>query len=61
VGDLLRVTRNGAGHPTGQHVDEETARAHLQIAALYLRKMTALERYFARRTASEPKPATPEI
>ncbi len=42
VGDLLRVTRNDAGHPTGRDVDEDTARTHLQIAAVYLRKMTEL-------------------
>lgn len=47
VGDLLRITRNAAGHPSGQIIDEDTARAHLQMAALYLRKMTALSKYFA--------------
>lgn len=35
VGDLLRITRNAAGHPTGQDIDEDTARTHLQMAALY--------------------------
>ncbi len=47
VGDLLRITRNAAGHPSGQIIDEHTARTHLQMAALYLRKMTALGQYFA--------------
>ncbi|MFC0037662.1 hypothetical protein [Actinomadura rayongensis] len=46
VGDLLRVTRNDAGHPTGREVDEDTAYTHLQMAARYLEKMTALQHYF---------------
>jgi hypothetical protein len=33
VADLLRMTRNDAGHPTGQAVDEDTAYTHLQMAA----------------------------
>lgn len=48
VGDLLRVTRNAAGHPTGQDIDEDTARTHLQMAAVYLRKMTDLRLHFDR-------------
>ncbi len=47
VADLLRVTRNAAGHPSGQTVDEDTARTHLQMAALYLARMTALQEHFA--------------
>ena len=42
VADLLRVTRNAAGHPTGRLVDEETAYAHLVMAAMLLAKMTEL-------------------
>ena len=42
VGDLLRVARNEAGHPAGPFIDEETARAHLLLAAGYLDKMTQL-------------------
>jgi hypothetical protein len=47
VAELLRVTRNSVGHPTGTDVDEDTARVHLQMAALYLRKMTDLRQHFA--------------
>lgn len=54
VGDLLRVTRNAAGHPSGQSIDEDTARTHLHMAALYLGKMTALQGYFASAAGSPP-------
>lgn len=46
VADLLRITRNDAGHPTGRNVDEDTAYTHLQMAARYLEKMTILRRHF---------------
>lgn len=46
VADLLRVTRNDSGHPSGRTVDEETAHTHLQMGAVYLRKMAALRSYF---------------
>jgi len=42
VADLLRISRNNAGHPTGAAVDEDTAYTHLQMAARYLQKMTTL-------------------
>lgn len=48
VADLLRLTRNEAGHPTGAEVDEDTAYTHLQMAARYLQKMTALQAHFER-------------
>lgn len=47
VSDLLRITRNEAGHPTGSTVDEDTARTHLLIAGGYLKKMAELQRHFA--------------
>lgn len=53
VADLLRVTRNSVGHPTGADVDEDTARVHLQMAALYLRKMTDLRQHFARQALAQ--------
>jgi hypothetical protein len=53
VGDLLRVTRNEAGHPTGTEIDEDTANAHLQIAAGYLQKMTTLRQHFAQQSAGD--------
>lgn len=46
VADLLRITRNDAGHPTGTEVDEDTAYTHLQMGARYLQKMTSLQDYF---------------
>lgn len=46
VAELLRTTRNDAGHPTGSFVDEDTAYTHLHMAALYLQKMTDLEAHF---------------
>jgi hypothetical protein len=46
IADLLRLTRNEAGHPTGTAVDEDTAFIHLQMAAGYVQKMTALEAFF---------------
>lgn len=42
VANLLRVTRNDSGHPSGRSIDEETAHAHLQVGAVYLSKMAAL-------------------
>ena len=46
VADLLRITRNEAGHPTGAEVDEDTAYTHLQMTARYLQKMTLLQVHF---------------
>ncbi len=46
VADLLRITRNDAGHPAGRQVDEDTAYTHLQMAARYLQKMSTLGAYF---------------
>jgi hypothetical protein len=43
VADLLRVTRNEAGHPTGADIDEDTAYTHLQMAARYIQKMADLQ------------------
>ncbi|HSH60959.1 MAG TPA: hypothetical protein VK988_15240 [Acidimicrobiales bacterium] len=52
VADLLRITRNEAGHPTGRQVDEDTAYTHLQMAARYLQKITMLNAHFRDRTES---------
>ena len=52
VADLLRLTRNEAGHPTGATVDEDTAYTHLQMAARYIQKMTSLEAFFRTQTES---------
>lgn len=47
VADLIRLTRNEVGHPTGRQIDEDTARVHLTIAPIYLRKMQLLSAHFA--------------
>lgn len=46
VANLIRLTRNEAGHPSGRRVDEDTARSHLTITPLYLKKMSLLATYF---------------
>ena len=46
IADLIRLTRNEVGHPTGRQIDEDTARVHLTIAPTYLRKMRALTIHF---------------
>ena len=51
LADLLRLTRNEAGHPTGVEVDEDTAYTHLQMAARYVQKMTDLQAFFQRPAA----------
>jgi hypothetical protein len=56
VADLLRITRNDAGHPTGRDVDEDTAYTHLQMAARYLEKMIALQRYFEKVKTGQSTP-----
>ena len=47
IADLIRLTRNEVGHPTGRQIDEDTARVHLTIAPVYLRKMQLLSAHFA--------------
>ncbi|WP_158074111.1 hypothetical protein [Micromonospora sp. CB01531] len=47
IADLIRLTRNEVGHPTGRQIDEDTARVHLTIAPVYLRKMQQLTVHFA--------------
>ncbi len=46
IADLIRLTRNEVGHPTGRQIDEDTARVHLTIAPMYLRKMHQLAAHF---------------
>lgn len=46
VADLLRVSRNDAGHPAGKTIDEAVAAVHLQMGALYLIKMSELRAHF---------------
>lgn len=47
IADLIRLTRNEVGHPTGRQIDVDTARVHLTIAPVYLRKMHQLTAHFA--------------
>lgn len=42
IAGLVRLTRNGVGHPAGRKIDEDTARIHLAIAPVCLRKMQLL-------------------
>jgi hypothetical protein len=53
VGDLLRVTRNDAGHPSGRLIDEDTARSHLAVGGGYLAKMTELRLHFEKRSSED--------
>lgn len=46
IADLIRLTRNEAGHPTGRLIDADTALVHLTIAPMYLRKMQLLSAHF---------------
>lgn len=46
VADLVRVTRNDAGHPSGRRIDEDTAYTHLVLAGVLLVKMVTLARHF---------------
>jgi len=46
VADLLRVTRNDAGHPTGRAIDRDTAYVNLQMCARYLQRLWALKAFF---------------
>lgn len=46
IADLIRLTRNEVGHPTGRRIDEDTARVHLTIAPVYLRKVHQLADHF---------------
>lgn len=53
VADLIRLTRNEVGHPTGRRVDEDTARVHLTITPSYFQKLDALTSYFAERRPAQ--------
>lgn len=43
--DLLRVYRNGAGHPTGKVIKREDQFTHLTLFIRYLEKLYALKRF----------------
>jgi hypothetical protein len=44
--DLLRITRNEAGHPTGRRVDSNEAYINLQMFGRYLTKLYDLRAFF---------------
>jgi hypothetical protein len=46
VGDLLRVYRNDAGHPTANRIDRDAAFIHLRMFILYAKKLYALRSHF---------------
>jgi hypothetical protein len=48
VADLLRVTRNEAGHPAGRRIDQDTAHTYLQMAGVLLAKMVDLAEHLER-------------
>ena len=47
IGGLIGLTCNEAGHPAGRQIDEDTARVHLTIVPMHLRKMQQLATHFA--------------
>jgi hypothetical protein len=49
--DLLRISRNDAGHPTGRILDEGSAYINLQLFARYLEKMMRLRKWLLANTA----------
>ncbi|MGO8683651.1 MAG: hypothetical protein ACLQUT_03590, partial [Thermoleophilia bacterium] len=49
--DLLRVTRNEAGHPTGRRVKRDDAYMNLHMFARYLEKMFELRAFFLSKAA----------
>ena len=48
VFDLIRTTRNDAGHPTGKTIERETIRANLILFPGYCRRVYELTEYFSR-------------
>jgi hypothetical protein len=51
--DLLRITRNEAGHPTGKAVEAGDAYIQLQMFARYLEKLYEYRRFFLVREETE--------
>lgn len=45
VFDLIRTTRNAAGHPTGQPVERDTIRANFILFPSYIRRVFGLIAY----------------
>jgi hypothetical protein len=47
VADLLRTSRNDAGHPTGRNVTRDDAYVNLQLFGRYIERLWSLRRYWA--------------
>jgi hypothetical protein len=54
VADLLRATRNDAGHPTGRAMDRDDQFINLQMFARYLLKLYGLKAFFESGRAKSP-------
>lgn len=52
--NLLRITRNEAGHPTGRRVDDDEAYINLQMFGRYLKKLYDLRAFFVSNPRSTP-------
>jgi hypothetical protein len=48
VADLLRVYRNGSGHPTGRSLDREDCFIHLRMFARYVRKLYGIKAHLGK-------------
>lgn len=46
--DLIRTTRNEAGHPTGKHVEKETIHANLLLFPIFCKRLYGLIQHFSR-------------
>lgn len=51
VFDLIRTTRNAAGHPTGKVIERDTMRANLILFPSYCRRVYGLINHFANNSA----------
>ena len=52
--DLLRISRNEAGHPTGKSVSREDQYISLQMFGRYLQKLYALRAFFLKALPANP-------
>ena len=46
IGELIRLTRNSAAHPSGDRLEREAVKVLLEIAPMYLVKMNELKKHF---------------
>ena len=50
VFDIIRTTRNDAGHPTGKTIERETVHANLLLFPIFSKRVYGLIRYFSSQT-----------